>query len=111
VTFDFPDGTNVSLDGGDIFSGGGYYTRSNIYLPEGGVIRDGFKVEDWGLNESSTWEQICERLLWGHRGKDGQSPLKKAPLNTFEKSHLENILNNVPNISALHKAVITYLLA
>ena len=110
VSFIFPDGTNVFLDGGDIFNAGGYYTRSNIYLPDGGAIRDGFKVEEWSLNESSLWSQICERLLWGHRGKDGKQPPTKAPLITFEKAHLEAILANVQNISALHKAVIIYLL-
>jgi hypothetical protein len=111
IAFDFPDGTNVFLDGGDIFNGGGFYTRSNIFInKEFGTQRGEYVVRDWALDESSTWHQICERLLWGHRGKDGKQPLTKAPLNTFEKSHLENILKNEPNISALHKAVITYLL-
>ena len=106
----FGDGSSIFLDGGDIFNGGGFYSRSNIYIPEDGIIRDGFKIEDWSLDESSSWSKICERLLWGHRGKDGKQPLTKAPLSTFKKVHLEAILANVENISALHKVVIIYLL-
>ena len=112
VIFNFGDGSHVFLDGGDIFSGGGYYSRSNIYIQDGSpVYRNGYKVEDWFLHRDSTWDKICERLLWGHRGKDGKSPLTRAPLSSFEKSHLENILKNVPSINPLHKSVVEYLLA
>lgn len=112
VSFDFGDGSSTFLDGGDIFNGGGYYSRCNIYIQDDTpVYRNGHKVEDWFLHRDSTWERICERLLWGHRGKDGKSPLTKAPLNSFTKEHLEAILANVPNINPLHKSVVNYLLA
>ena len=111
VSFNFGDGSHVFIDGGDINHGGGYYSRSNIFIQEGvPVYRNGYKVESWNLTNEDTFERICERLLWGTRGKDGKQPLTKAPLNSFEKTHLENILKNVTGINSLHKAVIQYLL-
>jgi hypothetical protein len=112
VTFDFGDGSHVFIDGGDINHGGGYYSRSNIFIQEDAPAhRNGWKVESRNLTNEDTFERICERLPWGHRGKDGKQPLIKAPLNSFGENHLEAILANVAGISALHKAVIEYLLA
>lgn len=111
VSFDFGDGSHVFLDGGDINHGGGYYTRSNIYIQEGAPIyRNGYKVEHWSLTNEDSFGKICERLLWGHRGKDGKQPLTKAPLSSFSKEHLEAIIANIPNINPLHKSVAEYLI-
>ena len=112
VSFDFGDGSFVFIDGGDINNGGGYYSRSNIYVQEGApVYRNGWKIESWNLTNEDSFEKICERLLWGHRGKDGKQPLTKAPLNSFSKEHLQAIIDNVAGINPLHKAVVQYLLA
>lgn len=111
VTFQFGDGSHVFLDGGDVNSGGGYYSRSNIYIAEDAPsVRNGWCVEDWGLTSESSFARICERLLWGHRGKDGKQPLTKAPLNSLSKEHLKAILANVAGINPLRKAVIEYLM-
>ena len=112
VSFDFGDGSYIFIDGGDINNGGGYYSRSNIYVQEGTpAYRNGWKIESWNLSNEDSFEKICERLLWGHRGKDGKQPLTKAPLNSFSKEHLQAIIDNVAGINPLHKAVVQYLLA
>ena len=83
----FSDGSTVFVDGGCCLSDGGYYTRSN-----GSYNRPG-KCESWGLMEDSPIEEIRAKLLWGHRGKDGKSPLKYAPFAELELDHLRAILD------------------
>ena len=75
------------------------------------MYRNGWKIESWNLSNEDSFEKIRERLLWGHRGKDGKQPLTKAPLNSFSKEHLQAIIDNVAGVNPLHKAVIEYLLS
>ena len=82
----FSDGSTIYVDGGCCLANGGYYTRSN-----GPYDRPG-KCEDWILLRDSPIEEIRVKLLWGHRGKDGKSPLKYAPFAELELDHLKAIL-------------------
>ena len=102
-----PDGTNIFLDGGDLYSDGGYYTRSNKEIP---FQTEDYSVESYFLDEKDSFEKIAKHLLWGTRGKDGKEPLRYIPLAECEKSHLEAIISQC-DPSPLHKAVIVYLLA
>ena len=86
VVHTFKDGSTLVLDDGCKGGGGGDYFRSN-----GPLTRPG-KCESWFLNEDSSFEDCCKRLLWGSRGRDGKSPLKYAPFSELELDHLKNIL-------------------
>ncbi len=104
VSHKFKDGSSIFLDGGDKFNDGGYYFRSN-----GSLNRQGL-CENWCLNEECDFLTIKNKLLWGTRGKDGKEKLKYVPLVECETSHLQAILDNVPNINDLHKSVIEAIL-
>ena len=82
----FKDGSTIFLDGGCQGGGGGDYFRSN-----GSLDRPG-KCESFFLAENSTFDEIKERLLWGHYNKDGGGPLKYAPFAELELDHLRAIL-------------------
>lgn len=86
VAHTFKDGSEVMIDGGGLLGGGGDYFRSN-----GSLNRPG-KCESWFLNEDSSFDEVKERLLWGHFDKNGKGPLKYSPFAELELDHLKAIL-------------------
>jgi hypothetical protein len=96
-TTKLPNGNHVAVDGGNDYFRRGYKTKHDGY-------------EEFNLDDESPFELVCERLLWGRRGKDGKQPLTYKPLAECSKAHLKAILKNVPNINPLHKKVIEFLL-
>lgn len=99
VAYEFENGQQYAIDGGI-----NYFKRSCGNLP------NGVKIEDYSLNDDSP--NIKEFLLWGHRGKDGKSPLKYAPFAELELDHLRAILEykdkfNIP-LADIQIEVINY---
>jgi hypothetical protein len=88
VKYTLKDGTHIFIDGGnDYFRKGG-----NGFQSKGVIIRD------WSLTDKSPLKEVCEQLLWGTYGKNGDKPLTYVPLTTLTQSHLKNILKTQPQI-------------
>lgn len=49
-------------------------------------------VTDYSLTDESTFVEVCEKLLWGSRGKNGDDPLLVSPFRELTKEHLGAIL-------------------
>lgn len=75
-----------------------------------------WNIEDVRILEENEWpnvdsiEEKAENFIWGQRGPLGDQPLKYVLLKDCSKEHLQNILNNVPNIHEETEEVIKYLL-
>lgn len=103
VSYTFKDGSNIFLDGGCKNGGGGYYYRSN-----GDLNRKG-KCRNWFILSTSKFQTICNRLLWGTRGKNGDEELKCVLLKDCSKYHLKAILKTQPQIKGtIYEKVIKY---
>ena len=80
--YQFKSGGSYHIDGGR-----DYFKRGC-----GGDFGSG-TVEDWCLTESSPFEECCQKMIWGSRGKDGKQPLKYTPFAELELDHLKAILD------------------
>lgn len=96
------DQVMVKLPSGkDFFIDGGLdYIR---YVP---LCND--EVEYLFLDETSSDEEVLDKLLWGTRGVDGDQPLEYKFIKDLDSSHLQAILDNVPSVGEIHKKVIMY---
>ena len=94
--YEFKNGESVAVDGGPSYIRRTYTTRHKNW-------------EDWSLDDKTDFKTVCERLLWGHRGKKGDQPLTYVPLSTLTKVHLKAIVKT-QNISPLYTKVIQQLL-
>lgn len=57
------------------------------------VVSSGNPVyEDFSLWEDSPFEDVCQKMLWGTYGKNGDQPLRWVPLKECETEHLQAIL-------------------
>lgn len=79
--------------------GGNEYCRSTIF--------DHPEFESLLLTPQSTSEEINDKLVWGHRGIDGKSPLAYKRIKHCDLDHLKAILNNVTSVDKLHREIIT----
>lgn len=62
------------------------------------ISKDAIYVE-WSLDESDSFETVCDKLLWRVYGKDGKSEFKWVPLSECTTDHLELILKTHRYIS------------
>jgi hypothetical protein len=85
-----------------VFKSGRYYAvdGGNEYLRRAYNINDDESecIKLWCLSEQSSLNEICQKLLWGTYGKNGDEPLKYVPLASLTKAHLKNILKTQPQI-------------
>jgi hypothetical protein len=85
-----------------------------VYI-DGGLdyIRRGFggqgvPHEEWSLCSEHDFEsEICQKLLWGTRGKDGKSPQTWKLIRDLDTDHLGALLDYAP-MSAVVKRVVDY---
>lgn len=69
---------SLSLDGGCSYSR---------------VVSSGNPVyQDFSLWEDSPFEEVCQKMLWGTYGKNGDQPRRWVPLRECETEHLQAIL-------------------
>ena len=68
----------------------------------------GMGIKDWCLTSRDSWKKICQRLLWGTRGKKGDEPLEYRPIASFDLPHLRAIIVHCPDINPMHKAVVLH---
>lgn len=105
VTYKFKDGTDIFLDGGCQSGDGGYYSRSN-----GPLNRKG-KCQNWFVNNKTPFKTVCDRLLWGTKGKNGDKEFKYVLLKDCSKTHLRAILKTQDQIKGtIYEKVIKHLL-
>lgn len=97
------NGDTVMVDGGNSFADGGYYGRGTLFK-----VPDGTLVEDYSLTEKSTFEEICDKLLWGTTGKFGDEPLRFMCLADCELEHLKAMLKTQNTMNPLHRSVAQY---
>lgn len=108
VEHTFKDGLTIAVDGGLA-----YLRRAGDFIP---LDRDN-RYEEYCLNDAEPFEGwITERLLWGHRGKDGTQPLTYRPIKELAYApdgvnHMKAILANCLNINPMHKRVVQFWLA
>ena len=103
VCHEFDDGETICIDGGlDYAKRGGDFEKI-----------DG-RYEEYCLASDGTFEgHITDRLLWGTRGKDGNSPLEYRTIKELAHrpdglNHMKAILANCLNIAPMHKRVVEY---
>jgi hypothetical protein len=87
--YDFKDGTFYACDGGVTYLRRAYSTSKDNPFN---------KIVNFNLSNESTFDEICEKLLWGTYGKNDKDTLKYFPLSTFTKAHLQAILKTQPHI-------------
>lgn len=97
-----PDGSTIAVDGG---RGPGSYARRVGSLVS---IAGQSRYEEYCLSDADPFPWIADRLLWGTRGVDGQSPLTFRPIKTFTTDHLLAIRANCSNAGEWHRKVVQY---
>jgi hypothetical protein len=101
ATYTFKSGRWFGVDGGVS------YCRRAYNINDG----ESKCIQPWCLSNESTFDEICEKLLWGTYGKNDKDTLKYFPLSTFTKAHLQAILKTQPHIKgSLTEKVIKRLL-
>lgn len=89
-------------------------TTDGRYFTDGGLeyIRRNFIDNaccvDLSLDESNSLSEICERLLWGTYGINGDQPLKWVRIKDMTLSHKLAVLETCKGIGALTKYVLQY---
>ena len=98
VTYSFSDSCSISVDGG------------KDYLRRCGNFSDVGKLYiEWSLTNKNTFKTICNRLLWGTRGKDGDEEFKYVLLKDCSKTHLRAILKTQDQIKGtIYEKVIRF---
>lgn len=106
----FADNTTIFTDGGL-----DYVRRGGSAFDDGVSGKCEGKWIDWCLTESSPFDLVKERLLWGTSGKDGTQPVKYVRLMNCETSHLKAILvykfPNGSEINDIYRKVICQILS
>lgn len=69
---------------------------------------NGAKTVDLCLYSGSSVEEIQEKLCWGTYGKTGKGKLEFKFIKNLEPNHLLAILENVANLSQIHRDVIQH---
>lgn len=90
-------------DGAYCTDGGLEYLRRNFFCD--GDYED---IKDLTLDSNSTIEEICNKLVWGTYGINGDQPLKWVRIADMTDSHRLAVLENCQNIGALAKYVLQY---
>lgn len=91
-------------NGWTFIDGGTEYRRTSMNFSK----LEGF--EEWSLYESSPYDQVKKRLLWGTYGISGKDPLRWVPLCHCSNDHLNAILNTQSHISPLYRTIINEIL-
>ena len=80
--YTFKDGATYAVDGGTD------YMRRGISENIGDK-----QIENYNVDSSCPFETVCEKLIWGSRGKSGKDKLMYRPFAKLELDHLNSILN------------------
>lgn len=80
--YTFKDGSTYEVDGGNAYVRRGY----------SGNLEDK-EIENYNLESDFPFETICEKLMWGSRGKSGKEKVKYLPFTMLEVDHLKYILD------------------
>ena len=103
-----PDGTIL-----ESFSRHDYRTHQDSitnreYMIDGGL--DYCRRSNWGDEEdlciyykNSTHEQRAKYLMWGTYGKSGKGPFRRIAIQDMTKEHLQNCLDNCPNMHPMYR--------
>ena len=89
-------------------------TSDGRYFTDGGLeyIRRNFAnnecVIDLSLGPTNTIEEVCNRLVWGTYGINGDQPLTWIRIKDMTDSHRMAVLENCKGIGALTKYVLQY---
>lgn len=97
------DEKNGAIDGGN-----DYIRRIGIAVNNFTIKRKKALVFEFSLDENNTILEVFDRLLWGHRGKDGKQSLTYLPIKDLELEHLKAIKKNCKEIGSLHLFVVDY---
>lgn len=87
VSYEFKNGKMIAIDGGPC---SGYIRRCGDLE----IFNNPLIVENWALTEDSSFQDCCEKMLWGSHGKSGKEKLKYLPFKDLELSHLKAILKH-----------------
>lgn len=80
-TYELENGESFAVDGGCEYFRRSFSENAKKY------------VDDYSLTTESTFGEVCEKLLWGSRGKSGNEPLLVCPFKELTKEHLIAIRN------------------
>lgn len=96
----------VETPNGEYFTDGGLeYIRRNF--SSNGVTQYG-DMKDLTLTGNSTLSDICDNLVWGTYGIDGNQPLTWIRIKDMTIDHQMAVLENCKNIGSLTKFVLQY---
>jgi hypothetical protein len=87
---------------------GKYFTDGGLEYIRRNFGSDNEECFDLALSEAHTLEEICNRMVWGTYGINGDQPLKWIRIRDMTTSHQMAVLENCKNIGALTKYVLQY---